>query len=258
MAPVRLPAFQVGALGLNTPLSGGITQSLMVFKGVTGIFQIIGDAASTTSPLTKNGLSVPTGTLAPLSLAPTPKGLSFVSPDGVRIIDFQSGVSDPIGTAGSGITLPFTYSVTPSRIVAACNGNVLRISSQNGAALGNPQQEYWLDFARALWTGPHTFPASLIQPYLNTFVMTPIGVTAKLFVSDVVQTLTSTFTENGVALSWTYFSSFMPDTDQMCENNLLETTLYMQLAIGGAAVVVAALDPDGNTLSSANVQVMPA
>ena len=245
----------LGVLGLNTPVTGGILQALMVFKGVQAIYQITGDAASTSQPLTKNALNIPTGTFAPLSVTPTPKGLAFVSPDGLRIIDFNSTISDPVGVAGAGITLPFIYSVVPSRIVASCNGNVLRISSQNGNALGNPQEEYWLDFARSLWTGPHSFPASMIAAYSNSFVMTPIGVTAKLFISDVVQTLTSTFTENGTALSFIWQTSMLPDTDQMCENNLTETTMYMAMLVGGAAVTVSAVDQDGTVLNSVSISV---
>jgi len=251
----NVPLTALGPLGLNTPVTGGILQALMVFKGVQAIYQITGDAASTSNPLTKNALNIPTGTLAPLSVCQTPKGLAFVSPDGLRIIDFQSNISDPIGVAGAGISLPYIYAVTPSRIVAACNGNVLRITAQNGAALGNPNQEYWLDFARQCWTGPHTCAASLIFPFSNKFIMAPVGSTAALYTSDVVQTLTSTYTEFGAALSFTWQTSMLPDTDQMCENNMLETTLYMALVSGGAAITCKAIDQDSNTLNSVTVSV---
>ncbi len=192
---------------------------------------------------------------APLSVTPTPKGLSFVSPDGLRIIDFGSTVSDPIGLAGSGVTLPFIYSVTPSRIVSACNGNVLRITSQNGSALGNPPEEFWFDFARMLWSGPHTCAASLAAPYSNTFVITAIGQLGKLFVSDPVQTLTSTFTEFGAALTFDWQTSMLPDTDQMAENNMIETTLYLALVNGGDAVTCKALDQDSTVFDTVTVTV---
>jgi len=249
----NLPLTALGALGVNTQLTGAVTQSLIVFKGTSGMFQITGDAA--TSNLAKNALNVPTGTLAPNSVCSTPKGLAFVSPEGVRIIDFSTTVSDPIGIAGSGITVPFTFAVTPSRMVAAAGGNILRVSCQNGNAVGTPNQEYWFDFARGLWTGPHSFPASLIVPYNNSFIMTPLGVTAKLFQSDTVQSGTSTYTENGNQLSFAYQTSMLPDTDQMAEYNMLETTLYMALVAGSGAISCRALDQDGTVLDTVAVSL---
>lgn len=242
----------LGGLPLANQL-GGIIQALVVFKNVSNIYQVTGDAAS--DNLAKNSLNIVTGTLAPNSVCSTPKGLAFVSPDGVRLINQQAVVSDPLGTAGSGITVPFTYAVVPSRISATCGGNVMRVSVQNGNAVGSPQQEYWYDFARSIWTGPHTFGASLMVPYLNSFVTAPVGVTGKLFQSDVVQTATSTFNENGTPLTFNWQTSMLPDTDQMCENNILETTIYMSLVSGTGNISVTATDQDNATLGAASVLV---
>jgi len=247
----NLPLTALGNLGVGAVLTGGITQSLIVFKGTSGMVQVTGDAASST--LAKNNLSVPTGTLAPNSVTPTPKGLAFASPEGMRIIDFQTNVSDPIGLAGSGITVPFTYSSVPSRMVATCGGSVLRVSTTNTHAVGSPNEEYWFDLARNLWTGPHSFAASLIEPYNNSFIMTPLGVNAKLFVSDTVQSSTSTYTENGTPLTFSYKTSMLPDTDQMAENAMLETTLYMALVAGAGAVACSALDENDTVFNSVNV-----
>lgn len=244
----NLPLTVLAPLGVNTQLTGSIAQTLIVFKGTAGIFQVTGDAAL--NNLAKNALSIPTGTLAPLSVCSTPKGLAFVSPEGVRVIDLTTTVSDPIGFAGGGITVPFTFAVTPSRMVAACGGNILRVSCQNGNVIGTPNEEYWFDFARNIWTGPHSFPASLIAPYNNTFIMTPLGVTTKLFQSNTVQSSTSTYTENGNALSFVWRTSMLPDTDQMCENAMLETTLYMALVAGAGAVSCYASDQDGTVLDT--------
>jgi hypothetical protein len=246
---VPLTAF--GQLGLTNQL-GGIIQSLILFKGVQNIFQITGDAS--TSNLLVNSLEITTGTLAPNTVVNTPKGLAFVSPDGVRNIDFYGHVGDPIGIDGQGITVPFIYSVVPSRMASACGGNVMRISTQNGNAPGSPNQEYWYDIARQIWTGPHSFPMSLVQPYNGTFIGAPVGVMASLWQSDVVQSGTSTFVENGMQMTWNDVTSFLPDTDKMTNNSVTESLLLIALAESIPNIIVQALDENGSVLDA--IQIM--
>jgi hypothetical protein len=240
------------AIGL--PLSnqlGGIIQSLMVFKGVTNIYQITGDFAFPTlgiaSTLAINALNVATGTLSPNSLTTTNKGVAFLAPDGVRVIDFNARVSDPIGRAGEGVTDPFFFSLTPSRANASFNGGVFRAQVQNGAAPGSPQQEWWYDSVRSAWSGPHTTKVSMIVPYANTFIITIQGAGAKLFQSDQVQSNTSTYVENGVQLSWNFQTAFLPNTDLMAQNCIIESTVTAAL-VAGNSIVCTALDANSNVL----------
>lgn len=232
----NIPLTALGQLPLNNQL-GGVIQALIVFKGVTNAFQVMGDATS--NNLSVNSLNVATGTLAPNTICTTPKGLAFMAPDGIRIIDFNANVSDPIGFAGAGVTTSFIYSVVPSRASAACNLGIIRISTQNGNAPGNPNQEYWYDMTREVWSGAHSFPSSLIQPYSNTFIMTPVGVTNRIFQSDVYQSATSTFTENGTPMSFAFTTSMLPNTGQIATNFISETTLDIALAAGGNYSVIA-------------------
>ena len=240
----------LGGLALFNQL-GGIIQSLMVFKDTQNIYQITGDP--TTSNLSVNALNITTGTLAPNTVVSTPIGLAFVAPDGVRVIDFNAKIDDPLGIDGMGVSVPFIYSVVPSRMAAACAGNILRISVQNGNAPGSPNQEYWYDFARGIWTGPHTFPASLIAPYKNTFIEAPISVTASLWQSDAVQSGTSTYVENAVQLTWSYATSMLPDTDKMTENSMTEGVLDIATPSTIPPVGVSALDQNGQVLGTVNL-----
>lgn len=240
----------LGPLALFNQL-GGIIQSLMVFKGTSNIYQITGDP--TTNNLEVNALNITTGTLAPNSVVTTPKGLAFMSPDGMRVIDFDAKVSDPIGVDGTGVTVPFIYAVVPSRVAGACAGNIMRMSVENGAAGGTPNQEYWYDFARGIWSGPHTFPASLIQPWNNTFIMAPTGINRSLWQSDAVQSGTTTFVENSAQLTWAATTSMLPDTDQMTNNCMTEGLWDMALAAGVPNIQVSALDQNGTILN--NVQI---
>jgi hypothetical protein len=238
----NIPLTALGGLGVSQT-TGGILQALIVFKGVSAMYQVTGDAATPGgSDLARNALNVATGTLAPNAIVPTPKGLAFMSPDGVRLIDFNAQVSDPIGDAGKGVTVPFIFAAQPSRIAATFSADTYRVSVQNGNAAGSPNQDWWIDFSRECWSGPHDFPPSLIQPYQQTFIMTPLGVNAKLFQSDAVTSATSTYVENGTQMTWTWQSSMLPDTDQMSENAMIETTLHMALAQGVPAVNCVALN----------------
>lgn len=247
----NVPLTALGALPLNNQL-GGIIQALIVFKGVSNMYQVTGDAASTSMPLAKNALNVATGTLAPNSIAPTPKGLAFIAPDGLRFIDFNANVSDPIGVDGMGKTLPFIYSLVPSRIMAAANGIVYRVTTQDASLVGSPTVEYWYDMARQIWSGPHTFPAACIAPYQNTFIVAPTAVTGSLWQSDYVQNSTSSFTENGAAMQWQWTTCMLPDTNQMAEYFMVETTVYAALP-AASTYTAFAQDQSGAVLSSASI-----
>ena len=216
-------------LPLNSQ-QGGIIQSLLVFKGASNIYQITGDAA--TNDLAVNALNAATGTLAPNSIAPTPKGIAFAAPDGLRYIDFLARVSDPVGLNGSGVSVPIMAALTPSRIAAAYSGNVYRITVVNGAGLGTPTEEYWLDFSQQRWSGPHTSTFAHIRPYKGTFVGHPSPCYGLLVQSDTVQSATSSFIENGSQLVFTWQCAMLPDTEQMAENAMVETTLNVALNPG--------------------------
>jgi hypothetical protein len=235
-----VPLTCLGQLRLYNQL-GGIIQGLIVFKGVQNCYQITGDAA--TNNLALNALNVATGTLAPLALSATKAGLAFISPDGARIIDFTGTVSDPVGRHGQGICVPFVYAVQQSRMVMAASGDVVRVSTQNGAAINTPQQEWWYHMTAKAWSGPHTFPASLIQPWNNTFIMAPIGITGSLWQSDVVQSVSSVYVENGTQLSFNATTSFLPNVQQLAGFAMSFTTLDIALN-PGTPVTVTAMSQD--------------
>ena len=223
-------------LPLNSQ-QGGIIQSLLVFKGASSIYQITGDAA--TNDLAVNALNAATGTLAPNSLTPTPKGIAFVAPDGLRFVDFLAHVSDPIGINGSGISVPFMAALTPSRLAAAYGANVLRITTTNGAGLGSPTEEYWFEFSEQRWNGPHTCTFAHIKSYKGTFIGVPVGLPGALVQSDTLRTATSSFIENGERLAFVWQCSTLPDIDQMAECSMVETTLSVALSPDEAYTVLA-------------------
>ena len=72
-----------------------------------------------------------------------------------------------------------------------------------------------------------------------------------------MQDSTSTFTENGVALSFTMATCMLPDTDQMCENAMIETTVNMATG-SGAIYNVSAQNQNGSVLQFATIQSISA
>jgi len=148
--------------------------------------------------------------------------------------------------------LPFIYSVVPSRMCAAANGSVVRITTQDGSLNGSPNVEYWFDMPRGIWSGPHTFAASCISPWNNTFVVAPITPQASLWRSDYVQSSTSTFVENGVQMTFNWTTTMLPDTNQMHQCAMIETTIYMAQQ-PAATYNVFALDQSGAVIQQSSV-----
>ena len=248
----NVPLITAQGLPLENQL-GGIIQSLIVFKS-NNCYQITGDFASTTTPIAKNALNVSTGTQAPNAVCVTPKGIAFIAPDGLRFIDFNARMSDPVGDAGAGITLPFSQVVVPSRMCADCNSTTIRISVQNGAVAGNPNQEWWFNLSRGVWCGPHTFPASLINAYGISFILSPIAVTASLFQSDTIPTSLSVYTENGAAMQFVYETANFPDPGKMANYAVVETLIYMAYPPDSPGFVVVAENQDEAVLDQTMLQ----
>ena len=248
----NVPLTALAGLPLNSQL-GGVVQSLIIFKGVTSMYQVTGDAA--TSDLRRDALNKATGTYAPNSVTPTPYGLAFYSPEGMRIIDFAAGVSDPIGVGGEGIAVPFIYANVPSRVCAAANASVIRITTKNDNAVGSPYEEWWYDMARKVWSGPHTCTASLIQRWGNTFILAPVDHVASLARSDVVQSSGTTFSEYGTTLTWQYQTAFLPDPGEMCEISMVETTLNAAFDSSTPSFNAAFLDQDDAVVDSITIAI---
>lgn len=241
------PLTALAGLPLSNQL-GGIVQSLIVFKGTSNMYQITGDFILNNT--TVNALNVATGTAAPRSICPTPVGLMFMAPDGIRVIGFDASVSPPIGAAGAGVVQPFTNAVVPSRVAAACNASVLRVSVQNGVANGSPMQEYWYDVVRKVWSGPHTFPASCIGVYAGQFIIAPSGVTASLWSTTSSPISTSTYVENGAQLQWAYRTALLPDRKNLNQCVMSRTSLYLGAGLLTGSVFVAAEDQSQNVIES--------
>ncbi len=240
----------IGPLMLSAPLTGGIVQALIAFQGGARMQQITGDLEN--ANLAMNLMPVATGTNSPLSIAPCALGLGFISPQGLRFVKFDGTVSEPIGDAGQGITMPFIFALEPTRICAAANTDVIRMTVQNGYRQGNPVEEYWFDLTRKVFTGPHTSTARLIQPWRSTFLMAFLGQPGKLYQSDAEAGLLTTWVENGAQLSWAYQPTLLPDSGDGQMVAVVEMTVAASFAIT-PAVTIQAISDFGEVLDTTTV-----
>jgi hypothetical protein len=241
----------LGGLPLSSQVTGGVVQSLIAFKEDAPFWQITGDAATLDLRIDQVAGSV--GTLSPLSVTPTTKGLAYISPDGLRIIDPLTGQpGEVIGANGQGVAVPFIYAVNPSRTCAAFAKNILRVSGKNGAIDAQTVQEWWYHFSLGTFTGPHDFPAALIQPCFSgeaDFVMAASGIDAKLFESVVSPSASSTYTENGSAMTWLWTTSLLPENDTGNSNHLVESSMGFVMP-ATQILTIQAFDEAGNTLDT--------
>jgi len=223
----------IAPLMLAAPIVGGIVQALVAFQGGSNMQQITGDPA--TGNLKMDLLPVATGTLAPNTITPSTLGTFFVSPEGLRVIDFKAGVSDPIGQDGEGVISPFLSVVAPpipfstlaqaSRMAAAAGGRTLRIDAPDA---DGTVFSYWYDLTRRIWTGPHTGGASLVEVWNDTFL---VSSSTRLVVqrADDIPRVYSVYEENGQQLLYEWETSLLPDSGEMSENTIIESAIMVAL-----------------------------
>ena len=186
----NLPLTAGGALPLTNQL-GGVAQSLIVFKGYQNVFQITGDFAL--NNVFVNSLNIATGTLSPLSVTPTPFGLTFLSPDGIRMITFAGQVTPPLGTQGKGVVVPFIKSANLGSIICASNGASLRVC---GIDQNSNPFDYYYDFDLQQWHGPHTFPASLgMGVYGSSYIFATNNGAAGIWSENILNVPAASYTE---------------------------------------------------------------
>jgi hypothetical protein len=165
------------------------------------------------------------------------------------MVTMDGTVTDPIGTSGAGVSVPLLNPVYRSRVNAACNGSVLRVSIQNSLLSGTPWQEYWFDLTRKNWSGPHTFPSIMIDGYAKDFIVAPQAAPANLFTSAIQPEGATSFVENGVSLTWVFQTVVLMDNQAMAESEIAE----MQIKVTPGAdttMAVNILTQTGSTIAT--------
>jgi hypothetical protein len=234
---------------LTSQLTGGVQQSMTIFKGAGTLWQVTGDAASSSFGL--NHVEGSVGTLAPRSIVGTPNGVTFMAVDGMRTLGLTGTLSEPVNIDGQGVAIPFLNALFPSRIVAAYAENIYRATVQDGSVAGNPMSEYWFDINTGVWTGPHTITARAAQAYISgaSFLLAPFNVNGQIWRSDAIPNFNSGYVENGTRLICEYRTVLLPDNQAAHWNKVMQGSLVMALA--NADFVNVQVDDDrGNVLGA--------
>ena len=243
-------------LPLTSQLTGGIQQSLTVYKGAQSFFQITGDISGGT--LAVNAVTGSVGTLAPNTIVQTPRGVFAVSVDGVRALGLTGTQSEPIGGTGAGVCVPFLNAATPSRMCGAYAGDIYRISVVSAIDPTLRPFEYWYYPKDDQWSGPHTFASALLEahPSGTGFLAVPIGVPASIWFNDVVPKATSTFVENGIQLTWVMNTTLLPDNEALSYNTVVEMALSFS-SPAGDPLQITAVNSMGGLLDSVTLTPDP-
>lgn len=275
----------------NQTVIGGVMNALIAFQADAGIWQVTGDQA--TANLALNFASAE-GTLAPLTIVTVPgPALRFIAPDGMRQLSLDGTLSAPLSTHGDGVAQPFIDCPYPSRMCAAYNEDIYRVTVFGYVTIGGsvvPElvaAEYWFHEKLKNWSGPHSCPARLItasnrpatehgflmfrlepSAYVlgsgfGLMLATGNGVllgtgkppvqTHGLWFSATRGMIDSVYHEDGEPIAWIFQTSMLPDTQAMWMNAVLETAIACAIRPGDH-INVSAMDERGVVIDTVHLE----
>ncbi len=235
--------------------SSGVAQALIAFKAFQ-VWQVTGDPL--TSDLAQNFISLIVGTSSPRSIAQSPQGTYFASFFAPMLIDqfgLLRAVTNSVKENEPDVRAPWQNAVTPSRIAGGYTGRVYRLCMETLIDGQTVKNDYWFDENKRRWTGPHSFSYDSASQLGNFFVLASNAHPAKLFKSEPVPSTTSTYLDNGSAITSTEQSSTFPKTQDMAMNQVVESTIELSSSGSPTSYAITALDEGGNTLNNCTVPV---
>jgi hypothetical protein len=243
--------------------SSGIVGALVVFKP-SQIWQVTGDAAVTTNPLSQNYLTLNVGCISPRSIVPTSFGLAFIgiagpfflSPLGA-VLPLNSKLSDG---SPADLQAPFQNTTSPTRIAAGFQGNIYRVCVPTLTASGAATNDYWYDLYRRRWSGPHTFPYDCISAVSGAtsgsyFLLSTAAHPGALYrgLAQPQAGITPEYDDLGVPLQTVMQSSSFPKTGHMAEKQVVESTIELSSTGASVSYNISALNSLGNIVGNAAV-----
>jgi hypothetical protein len=248
-----------GVAGLPlSQTSGAILQSLIVFKQ-SSIWQVSGDIAVATNPLSLNQLMTNVGCVAPRTIQSTPMGVVFIANDGPRFIDLTGRVSYLQTRQGitPDIVAPFATATTPSRMVAAYSNSVYRVCLDGPNTMWDTSytsQDYWYDFIFQRWTGPHSFDYHCAVGVSNTFYVASNAVNGTLLNSAITASAATTYKDNGSDITCELVTGTIEGTP-MTMSAVAESTIELGGAGVGVVYYISMYDDQNNNLSPATIKL---
>lgn len=237
--------------------SSGIVQALIVFKNFQ-VWQITGDPANTPANLALNYISLNVGCQSPRSIVSTPAGIYFVSISGLMMVNQFGALIFVLNSAkddNPDIQAPMNNAVVPSRIAGGYSSTVYRVCMEtiiNGADVTN---DYWFDEHRRRFNGPHTFTYDCVSQYGNFFILCSNANPAKLFKSEAMPSVNSSYQDAGATMTCTLQSSTFPKTGHMTVKQVIESTQELGASNANNTFQLTALDEQGTTLDNCNITI---
>jgi hypothetical protein len=243
--------------------SSGIVGALVVFKPAQ-MWQITGDAAVTTNPLSQNYLTLNVGCISPRSIVPTSFGLAFVGISGPFFLSPLGAVLPLNSKLGDGtpadLQTPFQNTTAPSRIAAGFQGGIYRVCVPTNTPTGNVTNDYWYDLYRRRWNGPHTFPYDCVSMVSGTgsgsyFLLSSATNPGALYrgLAQTQSGITPVYNDLGTPLQVVLQSSSFPKTGHMTEHQVIESTIEVSSTGVGVLYNITVLNSLGNTVGAAAV-----
>ncbi|MES2729918.1 MAG: hypothetical protein V4621_07490, partial [Pseudomonadota bacterium] len=239
-------------------VAGSVLQSLCVFKAAS-IWQISGDIALTTNPLSLNRIANNVGCVSPRTIQSTPMGILFIANDGPRMINLGATVTYLQTREGvtPDIVTPFSTATNPTRMIGAYSSGVYRVCFDGPNTIWDStytSQDYWYDFIFRRWNGPHSFDYHCAVGVGNKFVLASNINPGKLFFSDVVPFASSVYQDAGTDVTCELVSGAIEGAP-MTMSAVVESTIELGGAGIGVVYYISMYDDRNNNLSPATIKL---
>lgn len=248
-----------GASGLPMgQTSGAILGSLLVFKQ-NSVWQISGDIASTSQPLSLNRIVDNVGCTAPRTIQSTPMGVLFIANDGPRMVNLVGQVNYLQVRDGvtPDIVYPFSTATYTSRMVGCYSNGIYRVCLDGALNIWDSSytsQDYWYDFIFQRWNGPHSFDYHCAVGVSNVFYLASNNFPGGLFASSPTKTASTTYIENSANYTCELVSTAI-EGQLMTMSAVVESTIEFSGAGVGNVYYISMYDDKNNNLSPATIKL---
>lgn len=231
----------------NQTTSGGVVAALIAFKA-TQIWQVTGDSA--TNNLAVNFITLTNGTAAPRSVAQSPIGVHFVGPDAPYVVNPLGAVQQlkNDGRPTSDLQVPFQNGTQPTRMAGAFAGNVYRICTPTLLLGVDQTNDYWFDFRRIRWNGPHSFIYDCAAQYGSSFILSGASQGAALYLSTTTPTANTSYMDGTGSYQCRLRSSVFPKNNKMTQLQVVESNIELAASVTPITFNLTALNEKSATL----------
>lgn len=238
--------------------TGGILQALLSFGNVS-VYQITGNysAVAANNTLVKNQVSDAVSAVSMRTVDACPNGVAFMATDGVRIINQQGLLKYISEKSVDDLIQPFMNCTLLNRPAAVGNyqNGIYRVSLTTTFRGQVITGDFWYDYTRQHWNGPHSFTPNAAAGYNAKNYVSNLTFPGIIFVCELVPSATSAYLDNGnVPYNFDLITADFPLNAGMAEQAMVESTVELaQTTTTPIIVNVLAFDEQDNLLDQLSV-----